>query len=187
MELESNTASMSSIIGSTDSSATMSPQSSSQQRKQTMSTTITAAMLASSMALLSLLFIYQIFIASPSFVATYPNHLPMLSDTCSYLLFASMGTAVNLSSAISGGPLALLFALLVLCVHLVVTLLVTDCGMSLGRRGIECLTKDVMDGGTNSTVNTNKIISWDVTTTSTTTSQMLPLVVHPRQRHLPVG
>ncbi len=76
-----------------------------------------------------LLSIYQIVIASPSY------HLPMLSDTCFYLLFASVGTAVNLSSAISGGPSALLFALLVLCVHSV-------------RRGKECLTKDTMDSGT---------------------------------------
>ncbi len=66
-----------------------------------------------------------------------PRIAPMLSDTCFHLLFASVGTTANLSSAIIGGPSALLFALLALGLHSVVTLLVTYGGMSLGRRGKE--------------------------------------------------
>ena len=67
-----------------------------------------------------------------------------------YLLFASVGTTANFSSAIIGGSSALLFALLALGVHSVVTLLVTYGGMSLGRRGKEVVRSD-KGGGTAST------------------------------------
>ncbi|KAL3771515.1 hypothetical protein ACHAWU_003690 [Discostella pseudostelligera] len=75
-----------------------------------------------------------------------PRIAPMLSDACFYLLFASVGTTANLSSAIIGGPSALLFALLALGVHSVVTLFVTYGGMSLGRRGKEFARSDKCGG-----------------------------------------
>jgi len=42
---------------------------------------------------------------------------PALSNICFYLLFAAVGTAADLSSAIVGGPSALVFASLALAVH----------------------------------------------------------------------
>ena len=45
------------------------------------------------------------------------NVAPTLSNLCFYLLFAAVGTAADLSSAIVGGPSALVFASLVLVVH----------------------------------------------------------------------
>lgn len=56
---------------------------------------------------------------------------PALSNICFYLLFASVGTAADLSSAIVGGPSALMFASLALFVHSITVVGGTWIGMKL--------------------------------------------------------
>jgi hypothetical protein len=50
-----------------------------------------------------------------------PMIAPALSDMCFYLLFAAVGSAADLTSAVAGGPSALAFASLALLVHIVTT------------------------------------------------------------------
>jgi hypothetical protein len=50
-----------------------------------------------------------------------PVIAPALSDMCFYLLFAAVGSAADLPSAVAGGPSALAFASLALLVHIVTT------------------------------------------------------------------
>ncbi|KAL9181717.1 hypothetical protein ACHAXT_012060 [Thalassiosira profunda] len=46
-----------------------------------------------------------------------PEIAPIMSNVCFYLLFAAVGATADLSSAIAGGPAALIFASLALMVH----------------------------------------------------------------------
>jgi len=56
---------------------------------------------------------------------------PTLSNLCFYLLFAAVGTTADLSSAIVGGPSALIFASLALFVHSITVVGGTWIGMKL--------------------------------------------------------
>ena len=56
-----------------------------------------------------------------------------MSNVCFYLLFAAVGTTADLSSAVAGGPMALVFASLALIVHSVTAVTVTWTGLRLGR------------------------------------------------------
>lgn len=58
---------------------------------------------------------------------------PSMSNVCFYLLFAAVGTTADLSSAVAGGPMALVFASLALIVHSVTAVTVTWTGLRLGR------------------------------------------------------
>ena len=60
---------------------------------------------------------------------------PTLSNICFYLLFAAVGTAADLSSAIVGGPSALVFASLALVVHSVTVVCITWISMRLLNSG----------------------------------------------------
>ena len=55
---------------------------------------------------------------------------PILSNICFYLLFAAVGSTADLSSAIVGGPSALVFASLALFVHSITVV----CGTWIGMR-----------------------------------------------------
>ena len=65
------------------------------------------------------------------------THSPWLSNICFYLLFAAVGTTANLSSAVAGGPAALVFASLALIVHSITAL----GGTLIGMRFIRLLSK----------------------------------------------
>mmetsp|Transcript_11064 Transcript_11064/g.18215 ORF Transcript_11064/g.18215 Transcript_11064/m.18215 type:complete len:526 (+) Transcript_11064:65-1642(+) len=58
---------------------------------------------------------------------------PKLSNICFYLLFASVGTTADISSAIGSGPKALLFASLALLIHCAIVLVGTLVGGRLVR------------------------------------------------------
>lgn len=64
---------------------------------------------------------------------------PTLSNLCFYLLFAAVGTTADISSAVSGGPMALAFASLTLFVHSMIVLggtFIGNCiGVLLARQG----------------------------------------------------
>ena len=62
---------------------------------------------------------------------------PRLSNICFYLLFAAVGTTANLSSAVAGGPAALVFASLALIVHSITAL----GGTLIGIRFVRLLSK----------------------------------------------
>lgn len=59
---------------------------------------------------------------------------PKLSNICFYLLFASVGTTADISSAIGSGPKALVFASLALVIHCATVLVGTLIGGRLFRR-----------------------------------------------------
>ncbi|KAL3767100.1 hypothetical protein ACHAW5_010817 [Stephanodiscus triporus] len=63
-----------------------------------------------------------------------PDVAPVLSDACFHLLFAAVGSAADLSSAVSGGPAALAFASVALLVHSVTTVALAWAIARLGTR-----------------------------------------------------
>lgn len=76
--------------------------------------------------------------SSKSFLARSLEKVPLvspaLSSMCFYLLFASIGTTADVTSAVASGPTALVFASLALAIHFVTVLVATFLGGKLSRR-----------------------------------------------------
>jgi uncharacterized membrane protein len=76
--------------------------------------------------------------SSKSFLARSLEKVPLvspaLSSICFYLLFASIGTTADVTSAVASGPTALVFASLALAIHFVTVLVATFVGGRLSRR-----------------------------------------------------
>jgi uncharacterized membrane protein len=76
--------------------------------------------------------------SSKSFLARSLEKVPLvspaLSSMCFYLLFASIGTTADVTSAVASGPTALVFASLALAIHFVTVLVATFLGGRLSRR-----------------------------------------------------